>query len=249
MSTSSIYGPKKDVPALLALLSFPFPFLFPHFHQDFFQCLYLWQVKFVGSSPACRNSFSFTSFFNKFKWRFFFCVRRRRWRPRRYVQTFIISCSNNKIEKLFELFATDTADDFILVFCLLFFTIIFIKDLLQVRKTWQIWVKISAILLKLFCRVFLSYFHGQNKCKIRVVSVHLRVRTKKLINIKVRRKTINCGSETYFFGNSYRLKQIWKNNLSMFPILGTNLWLPIFTLRWFHCRQRMHHVRLLWHHF
>ena len=39
--TSSIYGPKKDKPALLALLSFPFPFLFPHFHQDFFQCLYL----------------------------------------------------------------------------------------------------------------------------------------------------------------------------------------------------------------
>ena len=128
--TSSIYGPKKDEPALLALLSFPFLFLFPHFHQDFFQCLYLWQVKFVGSSPACRNSFSFTSFFNNFNWRFFFCVSRRRWRHRHYVQTFIICCSTHKIEKLFELFAPDTAAaDFVMVFCLLFSTIIFTKYL------------------------------------------------------------------------------------------------------------------------
>ena len=53
---------------------------------------------------------------------------------------------------------------------------------------------------KILLRVYFSYFHGQNKSKIRV-SIHCILRTKKWINIRVR-KLKNFASNYTFLGQN-----------------------------------------------
>ena len=74
-------------------------------------------------------------------------------------------------------------------------------------------LKISSILIKYhtFNGVF-SYFHGQNKYKIRV-SVHCSLRSKKLINIKVRKISILAIKNTFLVQNRLNFRF---SNLSVY---------------------------------